>query len=929
MDLYTLTKQFFPQHNIDRFFSLIWTERYYSAGDFQVVLPVIPYLIQQLAPGTLIGLRGVKEIMVVDTLVIANDTITVSGGDLVQFLNQRVAWFEDPGYDGSGDNPDGSSQPRSSGVKFADYSDNTQTAGEFISGVVKSMVIDPDPFDVPFMSINLDWNDEVISNLSLGNIDHTGGNQDLSFPIGQLYDSLVQIAQAQNVGFRLYLSSADYDTGDYSLKFSTYRGKDRTSDQTDRDLLRFSGDLDNFTGTSETYSNTDSKNVAYVTFQNVVSVHYPPWVDPDNPPKNFSRRVIRVDAPDIHLVAGDGKIDRFRARVAANTFRHQRDLTTVDGQVLEVPGQYRYPQDYFLGDLVELEGKSGLIVKATVAEYIRSQDQYGIKEYPTFQILGPTDPTFVGDPDYVPENGTPTFTGTPPTVVPDSPPGITDVPLTPTTPYETPDWVYDTDTGYYIHSGVFYIIGEATVASSGSDTLFTNIPAKYLPSSPVSCKVMVDHDNSSIEYTYDSGLTMGPYLDETVNLNGTITLDAGNPFRVAPGDESELCLILSGISWPTSIASADVPADTGSLGEWVSTAANIAADPDFTGYSGEDAWLNIDGGYAIHTGRLHLHGKIKAGPAWKNWSPMLNMPGSVQAKLDAGEPQSYWWVEVPSKNGYRTFTYTYAHILDQTGAQNPQASGNNGCGFWKQTFFTRYSDGFLARGTSPDLSFTPGNQDVGLEYEGCSGRPIDGSLPAVADWRGNNFAATVSFKPDDLIQMPLDTDPATVLIGDGQFCFVLGIDSGLTAYYKISIGYDPASAKPCTYLFYVPAIGDQILLASHVGVGPGSFFDGTSWNMQWDVVFSTFAGDVGFTTGDFPTYFWLRPPNTFALTGNSYEWELENSPVVPGAKGDMGIHIPPDTSCEVVYASISGVGDFPNYAEGDVIDFDGCGWPLL
>ena len=937
MDVYTLTPQFFPNVNIDRFFSLIWTERYYDAGDFQLVVPVTPALVSQLAPGTFVALRGLQEIMVVDTLSIDSNSMTVTGSSLVKFLNQRLAWFEDPGYDGTGDSTDGSSSTTTSGNKYADFNTDIETAGQFISDVIVNMVIEPVPFDSPWLSINLDWANEVFPHLSLGHVDDNGDTKDLSFPIGPLFDGLVQVAQGQNIGFKLYLESTDYDTGDHSLKFATYRGKDRTTDQDTFDLVRFSPNLDNFTGVKEIITNMDFKNVAYVTFENKVTVHYPDWVDPDSPPLDWRRRVIRVDAPSIHLNPGDDRIENFRARVAADTFRHQRGSRSIDGQVLAIDHTYSFPDDYYLGDLVELEGQTG-IVKARVIEYIRSQNQYGQTEYPTFDVLHPLDTSFIGDPIFHPPwNDNPVTTGDPPDTIPD----LTDVPLTPTTPFEVSGWVYDTDIGYYIHSGRFYIVGTASIdgftAGAVPDTLFDNIPSKFLPESPVHCKVLIDHRNSTFEYAYDSGLEIGPWLDVTVNLNGSITLDEPNPYIEHPDDGSYLDLILSTISWPTSIAQTDRPSDSGSLDEFVSTTENIAATDTYAGYTGDDGWVNVDGGYAIHGGRLHLHGSVKAGPVGANWAPLLGMPSDIWPKLTP-EPTSLDFCEVPTSSAYRTIAYTYNGILDQIGCQNPQAVGNNGCGWWKNVYYSQYHTiptgtpleiGFLARGTSPTLpSFTPGTADAGLDFIGASGYPIT-TLPDSARWSGNDYTVWYRYRDLDVPNVTDDTDAISVLTGSSQFCFIMGIIDDMEAYYKVSLGYDTTLQMFGTYLFYVPCGGDQSLLASYHWANSHPE-EHPYISSLFRARFSTVYGDVGFTTdpGSGGTYWALMPPNVMSNHGTTATYEAATGAISPGAVGHMGIHFPSGTNCAIDYSEIDGTGDFPNIVEDDVLNFDGCGWPL-
>ena len=52
------------------------------------------------------------------------------------------------------------------------------------------------------------------------------------------------MASAEQVGFKLYLESATFSSGVFVLRFATYRGKDRTSDQTDNLMVRFTPQLD-------------------------------------------------------------------------------------------------------------------------------------------------------------------------------------------------------------------------------------------------------------------------------------------------------------------------------------------------------------------------------------------------------------------------------------------------------------------------------------------------------------------------------------------------------------------------------------------------------------------------------------------------------------------------------------------------------------
>ena len=50
--------------------------------------------------------------------------------------------------------------------------------------------------------------------------------------------------------------------------------------------------------------------------------------------------------------------------------------------------QFQYGIHYNLGDVIEVEGNTGVVQSARITEYIRSQDAAGEKAYPTVSMIG-------------------------------------------------------------------------------------------------------------------------------------------------------------------------------------------------------------------------------------------------------------------------------------------------------------------------------------------------------------------------------------------------------------------------------------------------------------------------------------------------------------------------------------------------------------
>ena len=584
MELHTLSSKFLPKDRISEFTSAIWTERYSSAGDVQLVVKPIPSMIDLLAKGTFLGLRGTKEVMRIETHSIENGLLTVTGSSLPKFLNQRPAWFVNPAYDGT-----------DTTVKLSgEYAEESTTAGQLIATVVSKLVISPVAFSGHWTNINLDWSNEVIQGLQHSWIDANGTPKRLSIGIGQLYDGIQSLAQEEGLGFKLYLESASY-SGAYALRFATYRGKDRTSEQASNQLMRLSPKLDSLTDVKEINSIAEYKNVFYVSYKNVVSTHYIPGLPI---PTGFDRRVILVEAPDIFfdsaLPGYDAKVAAFREQVARNTIAEHVYIQSVDGQISQHTG-YVFGKDYYLGDIIELEGFTGFFSKARVTEYIRSQDQFGDKEYPTLEVLDPLfigympdlepnsdfDPGFDEDPDFDFDFDSDDAGEDPETSPPDKDPR--DPPdRNPDPEHEFPedgpgdgeyeeeyvggilelhpanDHVYYTDNvedsglGWYQHHDRIYLEGGIHYGLYGDDvgdpggmiTIAGGLPVEARPAEDTEITIypdMPDSDSLYGHFTTFSGM---------VSAGGTITISPA-PLPSYPS-RIDLYLLFGNISWPVN-----------------------------------------------------------------------------------------------------------------------------------------------------------------------------------------------------------------------------------------------------------------------------------------------------------------------------------------------------------------------------------------
>ena len=391
MDLYTLTDTFLADETVDEFVSAIWTERFSKHGDAQIVLPATAENIEKLREGTYLALRGSKEIVQIETQNIENRLLTVIGNTMDEsVLMERFIWAANPEY-GSGDDVK---------TRVADYTDETRKPGEFMSHLVDRFVINT----VAFPTANdqdeatLDWAMEEIADLSLGAIDASGTVQRLTAPTGPLYTALEQLAEQHKVGMSLYLDSADPVAG-YELKFKTYKGLDRTSNQSINALVRLTPELDGISDIKEVRSIQKFKNVVYVYYEGEITKFL---LDPLAPePEGLERRVLVTDAEGEPpgrkgewTYWGNGQwgqstitdIPAFLEQNAKDALANHNYIRAIDGKTSPI-SDYKFGTDYGLGDLIELEGLTGEVAQAQITEYIRSKDKTGEKEYPTISVI--------------------------------------------------------------------------------------------------------------------------------------------------------------------------------------------------------------------------------------------------------------------------------------------------------------------------------------------------------------------------------------------------------------------------------------------------------------------------------------------------------------------------------------------------------------
>lgn len=351
MDLFILDKNFEVVALIDAYKSLIWTERYNEAGDFELYLPMKPDLFRYIKLDYYAWIRESERYMIIDKLAVDSDPedgdyLTVSGHSLESILNRRVVNGETE--------VSGNLQARIKALLEQNFISPTDEARK-INNFLFQESTNP---KVTSVEVNAKYESENI------------------------YEIVKAQCQENNVGFRIMLNS------DKQFVFGMYAGEDRSYAQTKNPYVVFSPHFDNMANTNYYASREDYKNVAFVIGE-CEAFPYEAFATVGDA-SSLDRREVTVDAKDIDTSEGSTLTlaeyrELLQVRGKEGLVEH-REKRAFEGEV-ETTEPFRYGVDFFIGDIVQMEDEYGNSGSAYISEMVFSQSDDGYTVYPTFQMI--------------------------------------------------------------------------------------------------------------------------------------------------------------------------------------------------------------------------------------------------------------------------------------------------------------------------------------------------------------------------------------------------------------------------------------------------------------------------------------------------------------------------------------------------------------
>lgn len=358
MEMYILDGFLRRTQVVDKFESLIWTERWHSIGDFELDLKSTLENRSRFLVGTQVAINNSYRVMKVETVEDNTDadgksTLKVKGRSIESILEDRVA------------------KENMFNLELNPKWVITDTPGNVARTMFDHIVRPPQALDPK----------DAIPFLQPGSIFDPGTIPEPTTPIqweqqpDSLYKAIQDVCKTYDLGFRLV---RNFDTS--QLYFDVYSGDDRTTRQTVLNPVVFAVGLDNIQNTTEFASIQKAKNVAYV-FSNLGSqIVYGENVDPDV--EGFDRQILVVKT---NIDPAHPDVNGAHIQAGTEALLKNRSIALFDGEVNQRT-QYTYGVDYELGDLVEMRNKDGVISYKRVTEQIFVADRNGERAYPTLAL---------------------------------------------------------------------------------------------------------------------------------------------------------------------------------------------------------------------------------------------------------------------------------------------------------------------------------------------------------------------------------------------------------------------------------------------------------------------------------------------------------------------------------------------------------------
>lgn len=352
LDLLVLDENYQSIAIFDVFDSLIWVDRYNEYGDFEIFIPVSEEVLSYLQKDYYVYFKESEHLMIIEDIKIVSDIeegnyLIVTGRSLESILDRRIIW------------------------------EQTVLTGNFQNGIqslLNSSIINPTITDRKISNFIF----EASTDLAITSLEF-----DVQINRGlNLYEVIRDLCVERNIGFKIILNDNN------QFVFSLYAGEDRSYEQSVNPYVVFSQGFDNLVEANYSESKRLHKNVTLVAGEGdemdrkstIVGVQQGlarrEMYSNASEISQSNQGVTMTDAEYVLQLIQRGKVDLSKAIVHKD----------IDCKIDNTSPMFEYKDDYFMGDLVQINVGYGIETRARVVEMMYSVSHEGVESYPIMII---------------------------------------------------------------------------------------------------------------------------------------------------------------------------------------------------------------------------------------------------------------------------------------------------------------------------------------------------------------------------------------------------------------------------------------------------------------------------------------------------------------------------------------------------------------
>lgn len=342
---------------VDKYESLIWTDRFDALGDFELILSANLDIVNRLVEEFFLKRSDSQRLMVIENVTLKTDAVEgdkviIKGRSLESFLYRRIVWGQ------------------------VVLSGNLQTALKTL--LENNAIVCP---GAP---------DRVISRLEFAETDDsriTGLTVDDQFKGAYIYDVVEKICQKNGLGFHIIL------TPENKFEFKLYVGQDRSYTQLANPHVVFSPKFNNLVSSEYNSAMENLRTVTLVGGEGEgIDQRMAVAESPYGAGTDLNRREIYTDASSVSSKVDGGTLSdpvyiaQLQQKGLEKLNEHEI-VETFQGE-LDPVVTFTYERDFSIGDIIQVDDGYGHKARSRVNEVIHSHDTAsGDRVYPTFVTL--------------------------------------------------------------------------------------------------------------------------------------------------------------------------------------------------------------------------------------------------------------------------------------------------------------------------------------------------------------------------------------------------------------------------------------------------------------------------------------------------------------------------------------------------------------